>query len=320
MQRRHLLSVVGLGLSAAAASAQTGGRRRRIGVLTPAARQWESEPFVEELQRHGLREGGNIDIVVLSSDGDLQRLPELARTLVDQGIELIVAVNTPGTQAAIGASATLPIVIAIVADPVLLGFVSNFSRPGGRITGVANMSVDIAPKRLQILKEAIPAMRRALAVYQPDDAITQPQIERLSQTAPELGIEVTFAPARNAAELEAAVGRAAGSIDAIFRLAGQSTSFASDDARLALQHRLPMMATMASGVRDGALLSYFADHHELWRRAAHQVARILNGERVGDLPFERATKFDLTINLRTARALGLTLPPAILARADEIIE
>lgn len=319
MQRRHLLSIVSLSLLPTASRAQA-GRRRRIGLLTPATEQWERAPFVEELQTLGLRTGGNLDIDVGSAEGHLQRLPELASTLVSNGAELLVAMNSPGGRAAIAASPTLPIVIAIVADPVLLGFVSNYSRPGGRITGVANMSAEIAPKRLQILKEAIPGVRRVLAAYHPEDPIARLQIEYLSRSVSTLDIEVLYGPARNAVELEATVARAASSVDAIIRLAGQSASFAKDDARLGLQHRLPVMAAMASGVRDGALISFFADHRELWRRAAHQVARILNGESAGDLPFERATKFELAINLRTARALGLAIPAPVLARADEVID
>lgn len=294
---------------------------RRIGVLTPADTQWQPEPFLEELAALGLKAGDSLALEVRSAAGDLRRLPELASGLVAAGVELIVGVNTPGARAAIAASADIPVIVMVVADPVLLGFVSNLANPGGRITGVANMANDVAQKRLEVLKEALPAARRIACVYHPDEPIARWEMNGLQEVAPRFGVELRFLPMRTLDELERAMAEAADwPAHAALRVVGQALTHASEMAALALRHKLPSMALTADGVRLGSLLSYFADHAALWRRGAHQVARILRGEPPGSIPFERPTKFELAVNLRTARALGLQLPEAILLRADVAIE
>jgi putative ABC transport system substrate-binding protein len=183
------------------------------------------------------------------------------------------------------------------------------------------MAGEIAPKRLQVLKEAIPSAKRVLALYHPDEPISPPQIRSLQDISPSLAVEMKFVPVRTSSDLERGLQQAGEwTADAVFRLAGQGITMEERTSRLALRHRLPAMSLGVAGVRQGGLLSYFADHSALWRRAAHQVARILDGQKPGDLPFERPSKFELAVNLRTAAALGLTIPPAILARADEVIE
>jgi putative ABC transport system substrate-binding protein len=313
-----------LGLAAgalgSAALALGKGRSHRVGVLTPADVQWERAPFVDELSKLGLRTDDNLILDVRSAGGDLRRLPGLAAQMVADGVDLVVAANTPAAQAAIAATASHPIVIGIVADPILLGFVPSLSRPGGRITGVTNMAGEIAPKRLQVLKEAIPAASRILGLYHPDEPIASPQIRSLQEVAPSLALELKFVAVRTAQDLERNLQATEWPADAVFRLAGQGVTLEESTSRLALQYRLPVMSLVASGVRLGGLLSYFADHSALWRRAAHQVGRILGGDKPGDLPFERPSKFELAVNLRTAQTLGLTIPKAILTRADEVIE
>ncbi|HJQ56406.1 MAG TPA: ABC transporter substrate-binding protein [Vineibacter sp.] len=321
MRRRVILGALSAGALGASAAAQNVGGRRRVSVLTPADAQWDGPAFIGELRRLGLRPGDNLALDVRTAEGDLRRLPDLARQAIAAGVEVIVAVNTPSAQAAIQAGGTQPIVAVGIADPVLLGLVSNFARPGGRLTGVANMAGDIAAKRLEILKETIPSARRVTALHHPDEPIGPPQIRDLSQAAPRLGIEMKFLSVRTLADMEQAMSQiVAWPADAILRLAGQGATLDADLSRLGLRYRLPTMALTSAGVRLGALLSYFADQTLLWRRAAHQVVRILSGDRPGDLPFERPTRFELAINLATSKALGIIIPPSILLRADEVIE
>lgn len=295
--------------------------RHRVGILVPAATQWDRHSFVDELNKLGRRVDEHLLLHVRSADGDLARLPELAQLLAADGVDVIVGVNTPGARAAIGATDSLPVVVAIVADPVAAGFVDNIARPGGRVTGVANMAGEIAPKRLEILKEALPGTRRVVGLYHPEEAISAPQIADLRVAAPRLGIDLRFSPVRSLEDVEHAMAQAAAwRADAVFRLAGQALTLARESNQLAVHYRLPLMSLNAEGVRLGGLLSYFADHAALWRRVAHQVSRILAGDAPGSLPFEQPTRFELVVNLQTARAIGVVLAPSILARADEVIE
>jgi putative ABC transport system substrate-binding protein len=302
-------------------TAQSADRTHRVGILTPAANQWDADAFQQAMRTLGHVEGTGLVLDIRSADSELSRLPALAADLVRARPDVIVAINTPGSRAAIETGTDIPIVMAVVGDPVSLGFVDSLARPGGNVTGVSNVASDITAKRLALFKEAVPSLARVMALYHPDEPIAALQMQELEQPARTLGIEIAFAPVRTLGDLERAFDAASTSkVDGVFRLAGQATTFAPQTNDLALRHRKPLMALQGADVRGGALLSYFADHPELFRRVAVYVDRILKGARAGTLPIEQPTKFELVINLRTANALGLTVPQSVLLRADEVVE
>jgi putative tryptophan/tyrosine transport system substrate-binding protein len=323
MRRREFLRLVGGTLSVlpVGAWAQQAARLPIVGVLTPHLLDPGFPGFFEELRELGYEDGRNVRLMIRSADAKLQLLPQLATELVNTKVDIIVAINTPGSRAAINATKEIPIVMGIVGDPVATGFVSNLARPGGNVTGVSNMSGELASKRLQILKEAVPAIRRIGVVFNSEDPITAPQVRDTERAAQQLPIEVSFFPVRTPATLPSAFKEMTDKrVDGVLWLAGQSTSFMKGTIDLAIRHRLPTMVILAQDVRAGGLISYYPDHRELFRRVAIYVDKILKGARPGDLPVEQPTNIQLVINLKTARALGVDIPPSLLARADEVIE
>jgi putative ABC transport system substrate-binding protein len=302
------------------AEAQFKGKPLRVGVLTPAERQWEGPAFRQGLRELGYIEGSNISIDTRSAEGKLERMPEMAAALIKSGVDVILSVNTPGTRAAIEATKSIPIVMAAIGDPVGLGFVTSLARPGGNITGLSNMGGDLAGKRLQLIKEAVPAAKRIAVMLHPDEPIVPIQLKDLSAAAPHMGVELKTIPVRHPHELERAFQsslqwRAQG----LLRLAGQAAVIGPPTAELALKHRLPSMLLLKQDVEAGALMSYFTDHQALFRRAATYVDKILKGARPGELPVEQPTKFEFYVNLKTAKQIGITIPPNLLARADKVI-
>jgi putative ABC transport system substrate-binding protein len=234
---------------------------------------------------------------------------------------VIVAVNTPGTRAAIAATRTIPIVMAVVGDPVGSGFVDSLARPGGNVTGISNLSAELAAKRLSILKELAPAARRIGILFNPGDPITAPQLRDTGSAAASIGVEVSPFGATEVAALGAVFGKlSAWHADAALWLAGQAATLEKGTIDLARDRKLPVMYILKSDVRAGGLVSYFAEYVELFGRVGAYVARILKGEKPADLPVMQPAKFELAINLRTAKALALIVPPTLLARADEVIE
>ena len=250
-------------------------------------------------------------LLLRSADSKVERLPDLAAELVNARVDVILAIYTPGARAAINATKEIPIVMAIVGDPVGTGLVNNLARPGGNVTGISNMSGELASKRLQLFKEALPlAARRIAAIFNSDDPITALQIRDTEQTAQQLGVEVKFFAVRSQPTLASAFKDLhAWQAQGVLWLAGQTTPFIAGTIALATEHRLPLMVVLASDAREGGLISYFADHRELFKRAAVYVDKILKGAKPGDLPVEQPTKFELVINLKTAKALGITVPP-----------
>lgn len=320
MRRRDFLGIAGgalIGGSTGAVAQQV----YRVAVLTPSQAQWQPGYFRDALQELGYREGGNLKIDVISAENDLDRLPKLALDLVSSAPQVIVAVNTPGTRAAMTATTTIPIVSAAVADPVFLGIVGNIAKPEGNVTGVANLGGDLTSKRIALLKEIVPSARRIALFVHPDEPITAFQVRDADANSTTLGIEPKVFPMRNLTDLQAAVREAMQwNADAIVRLAGQGFALGADTGRLATDNGLPSMLLQRRDVEAGGLMSYYSDRRELWRRVAAQVDRLLKGTSPRDLPFELPTRFELVINLKTASALKLNVSASLLARADEVID
>ena len=320
MRRRDFLGFAG----GALICGSTGARAQqvyRVAILTPSQAQWQPQTFRDAMQNLGYREGVNLRLEIESGENELDRLPKLAASLIASKPDVIVAVNTPGTRAAMSATSTIPIVSAIVADPVFLGIVGNIAKPDGNVTGVANLAGDITSKRIALLKEIVPSARRIALFMHPDEPITTLQIQDAEKNAAALGIEPKAFPMRTVEDLHSAVREATlWNAQAVVRLAGQGFALGADTGRLATHSGLPSMLLQRRDVEAGGLMSYFADHRELWRRIAAQVDRLLKGTSPRELPFELPTRFELVINLKVGKALALDVPPSLLARADEVIE
>lgn len=321
----RLALVVGLLLAVALeAIAQPASQPvRSVGLLVPNLLQVQADypAFVSELRKLGWREPENLRLVPREAAGKLERLPTLARELVNARVDVIVAFNTPGVRAAIAATREVPIVMTQVGDPVGSGFVTNLARPGGNVTGVANRIAELAPKRLQILREAVPSAKRIAVLFNPDDPITKPQIGDLESSLSSKGVDLRLFPVRKPDELAETFAQVlAWKAHAAMWLLGQQHLFQAMTIKLAAQHNLPVMVGLAGNVRAGGLISYANSGSDAFRRTAALVDLILKGKRPGELSVEQPTRFDLAVNLKTARALGLTIPTALLLRADHVVE
>ncbi|HEY7155260.1 MAG TPA: ABC transporter substrate-binding protein [Gemmataceae bacterium] len=322
MRRRDFIATALAALEASrVAVAAPGARVYRVGILTPSPQQWEPKAFRNALAGRGYVEGRNLALDVRSADGRLDRLPMLAAGLAAAQPDVIVAVNTPGARAAIAATKTVPIVMAVVGDPVGSGFVSSLARPGGNVTGISNLSAELAAKRLSILKELVPTARNVGILFNPNDPVTTPQLKDTGSAAPLIDVEIRPFPTTEIAALQTVFGQLSEwHADAALWLAGQAASLEKGTIGLARDRKLPIMYILKRDVRAGGLVSYFAEYIELFGKVGLYVSRILGGEKPADLPVEQPTKFELAINLKTVHALGLTVPPALLARADEVSE
>ena len=292
-----------------------------IAVLAPHLLNPHIRAFFDQLRELGYEDGRSLRVVVRSADANLERLPGLAAEVVRLRPQAIVAVNTPGVMAAMKATSDTPIVMVNVGDPVATGIVRSLSRPGGMVTGVTNFARELAPKRLQVLKELLPGARRIALLYNPKDPVTAPQLPDIERAASGLGVEVRFfAVPAHAALAGIFDGAAAWRTDGFMWLAGQQSAYIEATNDLARKRRLPVMVVSGPEVERGGLIAYFVDSIEMYRRAATFVDRILKGAKPGDLPIEQPTKFELVINLKAAKAIGLTVPPPLLMRADRVLD
>jgi putative tryptophan/tyrosine transport system substrate-binding protein len=329
MRRRAFITLLG-GAAAAwphAARAQQAERVRRIGLLMASADDREGQarvtPLKEGLKELGWTDGRNIQIETRFGGGDAGRIRTHAAELVALAPDVLVGHATPGTRALRQATSSIPIVMVAVNDPVEQGFVSSLAHPGGNITGFALINFQMVAKWLEMLKEAAPGVSRAALMFNPDTASTYYVYLRSFEAEPRsIAVEVAEAPVRNTTEIEEAIaklGREPGGglivpPDAFTVLHHQLL------IRLAQQHRLPAVYAYRTYVAEGALMSYGPDVYDVFRRSASYVDRILKGAKPADLPIQQPTKFELAINLKTAKALGLQIPDKLLALADEIIE
>ena len=279
-----------------------------------------SEAFRQGLRELGWIEGQNITIEYRWADGNLDRLPALASELVKLPVDLIVIAGVQAVRAARQASITIPIVVAIMSDPVALGFAASLARPGGNVTGLANLFEELTSKQLQIFKETMPRATRVAILSYVDSA---PSILPATEAATRaLGLKARVFRIRDVADLDAAITAAKTErADGVHVL--PSPFFNHHRARiaeLATKHGLPSISEAREYVQDGGLMSYGPNFPGMYRRAASYVDRILKGAKPGDLPIEQPTKFELVINLKTAKALGITIPQSLLLRADAMIQ
>ena len=328
MERRTFLAAMAGSLLAAplAAEAQQRPGVVRIGLLSYAASdsggaaRWKA--FREQLRELGYVEGQNVFFESRWGDEQVGRLRGLAAELIDAKVDILVTAASEAALAAKQATSSIPIVTATGADPVKLGIVASLARPGGNVTGVFSLSNELAGKRLEFLKQLIPRVTRVAVVRESDNRASALTLRDAESAARRLGLVVQGVGVRGPKELDAAfVAMKRALADAVMVL--ENTAFFADRrhiADLALMHRLPMSAQAKEYAEAGALFSYGTDYPDLFRRAAMYVDKILKGAKPANLPMEQPTKFELVINLKTAKALGLTIPPSLLQRADQVIE
>jgi putative tryptophan/tyrosine transport system substrate-binding protein len=322
MRRREFITLVG-GAAAAwplGARAQQAGKLPTIGYLGT-----ESQPvaaFVQRLRELGWTEGRNVAIEYRWLEGRNDRVAEITVELVRIKVDVIVTAGTPAALAAKQATSVIPIVFAIAADPLGTGLVASLARPGGNITGLSIQQADLAGKRLELLREVIPALRRLAILANIGNPNAVPEMGEVRAAARTIGLEVAVFEIRRTEDIAPA-------FEALIKDRSEALYVVGDPLlttnririnTLAIGARLPTMHGQRGNVEAGGLISYGANFLDLFRRAAEYADKILRGAKPADLPVEQPNKFDLVINLFAAKALGLTVPPTLLARADEVIE
>jgi len=329
VRRRAFLGAVTGGLLAAplAAGAQQGGKIARIGCLgsprAPFSHLWDA--FRQGLSDLGYVEGRNVVLEFRGPEGKIERLPALAAELVALPVDVIVVGNTPGALAAKQATKTIPIALTAISDPVTSGLVTSLAHPGGNVTGASVLSSDLVGKSLELLKQTVPGVSRVTLLWNPGslgERTERNMLEAADVAARALAVRLQLVEARGPADLDRAFSEMtkarAGALTML-----PSSMFNNERSHiieLAAKTRLPAVYPFSYYVDDGGLMSYGANIADLYRRSASYVDKILKGAKPADLPVEQATKFELVINLKTAKALGLTIPRALLGRADEVIE
>ena len=306
-----------------AALAQQAARTARVGYLSTGDRLGPlGEAFREGLREHGWIEGQSLVVEFRFGGDEYGRLRALAADLVRLKVDVIYAASAPAAQAAKEATTTLPIVFHTLNDPVRAGFVASLARPGGNLTGNAGLGPELDRKRIELLKQLAPSLTRATVLLNPDNPMTPHRREVIEEAGRTLKVPISVVTASNAKGLEVTLQAMAQSKPeglvifedpVFFRYRSRIIEFAA-------KHKVLMVCTQSGWAQQGGLVEYAPNQREMTRQAAGYVDRILRGARPADLPVEQPTKFELVINLKTARALGLTIPPSLLARADQVIE
>ena len=325
MPRRAFMTLIAGGFFAPlAAAAQPAGKLWRVGYLgngNPALSAHTRDAFRQGLRELGWIEEQNVSIEYRWADGHLDRFPALAAELLRTPVDLILVAGRAAVLGAREMTRTLPIVSAITGDPVAAGFAASLARPGGNVTGLAVQFEDLASKQLQILTETVPKTARIVILHHsvPPNRVV---LEAAEKAARALGLKGRVLAVRDVSDLAGAFRTAhREQADAMYVLPSPTFNrHRTHLAELAVKHRLPGIYEDDGYVQAGGLMSYGPDFGDLYRRSASYVDRIFKGARPGDLPFEQPTKFELVINLKTAKALGLTIPPSLLQRADQVIE
>ena len=304
---------------------QQGPKVARLGRLAPLSAATETryrEALLQGLREFGWIEGKNLEIEYRYADGQLNKLPALAADLVRRHVDLMVVGSTPGAFAAKQATSTIPIVMVTTGDPVVNGLVKSLARPGGNITGMTALAQELGAKRLEIFRETFPTAGVIAILANPDTPDTRPSVVGVENAARSLGIKVRLLQARDPAEISNAF--------ATLKKDGVKTLMVLQDAMfvaqqkqivdLAAKTQIPAIYAVQDFVEVGGLMFYGVDLTDMYRRAASHVDKILKGAKPADLPIEQPTKFELVINLKTAKALGIKIPDSIMLRADKVIE
>ena len=329
MDRRTFINIVAAGLAIArsAAEAQQASKVARIGFLATnlAVIPHLRDAFLQGLRDLGYVEGRNVVIEYRDAEGKLERFPALAAELVALKVDVIVAPTTPATVAAKQATKTIPIVFAVVSDPVTSGFVTSLARPGGNVTGLSVLEPELVGKRLELLKQVVPAVSRVAVLWHPGavgERTEKDVLKEAEAAARAMGVPLQFVEARGPADFDRAfldmTRASAGALTVL-----ESTVFFVERRHLvdlAAKNRLPAVYGLREFVDAGGLMAYGPNQPDLFRRAATYVDKILKGAKPGDLPVEQPTKFELIINLKAAKGLDITIPQSLLGRADEVIQ
>jgi putative ABC transport system substrate-binding protein len=327
MNRRGFILALGAGAVSRPAHAQQLERVKRIGVLMPLG---ESDPearrriamLAQRLRELGWSEGQSMAFEIRYADGKPERLSALAAELVHAGVDVIVTQAAQPVEAVRNATRTIPIVMASVGDALGAGYVASLARPGGNITGQTLVATEQSAKRLDLIKQIHPGLTRPAVLWNADASGHRAQMREMELAAPVLRMELHSLPIHNVDEIDAGL-RAAARAGAEAIVTMDDPLVQSNRARIVefgMRRRLPVMGEFRPMVAAGALMSYGANQIEMWRGAAAYVDKVLKGAKPGDLPVQQPTKFELVINLRTAKALGLTVPATLLVAADEVIE
>jgi putative tryptophan/tyrosine transport system substrate-binding protein len=318
MKRREFITLLG-GTAAVALPLAARAQQKipRIGILVFTETE-HMGPFREALRDLGYIDGRNIQFEIRAAEGQVNRLPDLAAELVRSKVDIIVASLTPAVTAASKATSDIPIVMAPAGDPVATGLITSLARPGGNITGVSATAAELSSKNLELVRDILPSARNIAVLHNPNDPFASVRLEQLQQGAKGLRLDIRPVTARSNDEMfDAFASMALERPDAVI-LPGNLPTHPMID--LALQHRLPTFSTQKPLTHGGALASYSASFPEMAREIAGYVDKILKGTKPTELPVQQPSKFELAINLKTAKALGLEVPPTLLARADEVIE
>lgn len=317
-RRRFVVTLTGVLAVPLDAHAQAAAKGARIGVLATEF----PEALRQALRDLGYVEGRNLVLEMGNTQGRADRVDDLARELARLQVAVIVATYPAAVFGARRATATIPIVMVHTPDPVQLGLVASLARPGGNITGVTSLSVDLSVKQIQLLREAVPRASRIAMLWNPDSPWHPLVVKALQNEERVRGVHLQMLEIRRPEEFDAVFqALVRGRAEAALALADPMTfAHRSRLADLATRHRIPVMGGLRSYTEAGCLMSYWADEGELYRRAATYVDRILKGASPASLPIEQPTQYQLVVNLRTARALGLVIPSALLTRADHVIQ
>jgi putative ABC transport system substrate-binding protein len=326
LKRREVLTLLGGAVAAwpLAARAQQPGKVPIIGFLgslSQSAQSTWTTAFVQRMREHGWIEGRTVAIEYRWAEGHVERFAEIATEFVRLKVDVIVTAGTDAVIATKNATSAIPIVFGTAGDPVANGLVASLARPGGNVTGLSNQSADIAGKRLQLLREIVPSLRRLAIMANIASPIGMLEMREVEAAAQTLGLDIARLEIRRAEDIAPAIEAIKGVADALYVVTEPLANTNRIQINtLALGARLPTLHGQKPYVEAGGLMSYGANIPDLFRRAGDYVDKILRGAKPGDLPVEQPTKFDLIINRKTAKTLGLTVPDKLLALADEVIE
>jgi putative ABC transport system substrate-binding protein len=326
VKRREVITLIG----GAAAAWPLAARAQRptmplVGYLSANTSSGDARPilaFVKGLGESGYEDDRNIKIEYRWANGQYDRLPSMAADLVRDQVTVIAALGTPAVRAAKAATATIPIAFTTIADPVQIGFVASLNRPGGNVTGVTLLAVEIGPKLLEMLHGVVPSGTIIALLVNPTNPNSQTQSKNTLEAAQRLGLELHVLNASVERDFDTVFAKLR-ELKASALIIGQDVYFNAECTRLAaltVHHAIPAIYPLPEFAAAGGLFSYGASRSDAWHQVGIYVGRILKGEKPAELPVVQPTKFELTINLKTAKALGLTVPPSLLASADEVIE